>query len=80
MLENFASIEEKIQHLNSPIFILYGVYSIQYEMRSIREHLKISNNSEQTCKVREHLKISMNGSQLFLSNGVLLILTQRKNL
>ena len=26
MLENFASIEEKIQHLNSPIFILDGVY------------------------------------------------------
>ena len=26
-------------------------------MRSIREHLKkISDNSEQTCKVREHLK------------------------
>ena len=26
MLENFALIEEKIQHLNSPIFILDGVY------------------------------------------------------
>ena len=31
MLENFASIEEKIQHLNSPIFILDGVYTVIYE-------------------------------------------------
>ena len=35
----------------------WSIYSIQHEMRSIREHLKkISDNSEQTCKVREHLK------------------------
>ena len=51
MLENFASIEEKIQHLNSPIFILDGVYFIQYETCKVREHLKkIGDNSESNAK------------------------------
>ena len=42
--------------INHPLKYLF-LYSIQHEMRSIREHLKkIGDNSEQTCKVREHLK------------------------